>query len=167
MNQTQVLEKPILVEGLKWEPKVVGFGKMISSPLIKDGWRLVPFDQDNSSIPYESLERELDLIRTGHKIVGFVIAHEIEEPKPEPITQPQPQFANKPLVTEAGVSNALETILTVAAFAIGGLLYMFLAAGVSVICHSDPVLIAIVDTGPNDYQDYHRFVWVEVTRWYE
>ena len=145
MNQTKVLKKQIVLEGADWQPKVVGYGRMISSPITKNGWRIVPYNQDNSNIPYDALKRMQDLYKRDYKIVGLLIAHEIvEEP---PVEVPQGDDS----------SDVLEGILKVAGIIIGGLLFLFVAAAVSVVCSGDPVLIAVLEDGR----------WVEVIRWWE
>jgi len=143
--------------------EIFGYGNMITKPLESMGWKLIPADLYEYSIPSEGVSRVLQTINAGVRIQGVIIADD------ERRTAPPPMPA-KPKVS-------LPSAETVASFIGIGLLGLIVAAGViafapliivgaalaivSPALGYDPKLIILVDDGNGGT------VWISLLTWYE
>ena len=148
-----------------WTLPVVGYGKMITNPIYKNGWYIVPLEQYTDIIPKLAIETVEQIKNSGIEIEGFVVATRMNEPP----TQPPQDAKEASRISEIVLIKAVEVgkailpvaksvgkvILTVAG-AIGVLLGIVLIVGLAGACLSnDPVLIVVLKDGK----------WVEVMRW--
>jgi hypothetical protein len=147
--------------------EIFGYGDMITEPQESMGWKLIPADLYEYSIPVEGVERLRRIINAGVQIQGVIIADD------ERITEPQPASA-RPEVSLLSietimsfVSKALIVfICTAGAIAISvialiplAILGLFMGPGMSV--DYDPKLVVLVDDGKGGT------VWVSLFTWYE
>ena len=154
-------------EDLTLSLPVVGCGKMITSPMLVNGWYLVPEDQDRLSIPKECIEIVEQWKESGIRVQGIVIAHDTKpewwpiEPGPTPTTKPI-QAPQKCVVED--IMNGVGEILSVVAPIIGIGLLIVLGAALGAACN-DPVYIAVL--ADEYYENTDKNLWVEVHRWWE
>uniref|UniRef100_A0A7V3N605 Uncharacterized protein n=1 Tax=candidate division CPR3 bacterium TaxID=2268181 RepID=A0A7V3N605_UNCC3 len=162
-----------------WSLPVVGYGKMITEPIFKNGWYIVPLEQYTNIIPKLAIESVEQIKQSGVEIEGFVIATRMNEPPTRPpqdasntdnleelitkVEKEASRISEIVLVKAVEVGKAIlpvaktvgKVILTVAG-AIGVLLGIVLIIGLAGACLSnDPVLIVVLKDG----------TWVEVMRW--
>jgi hypothetical protein len=125
------------------------------------GWKLIPADLYEYSIPAEGVDRVLQIINAGVRIQGVIIADDKrrKEPPPTPV---------KPV-------DALPSVTTVMSFIGKVLLGLIVAAGVIAIAPHiliigavlalsasfDPKLIILVDDGNGGT------AWVSLLTWYD
>ncbi len=155
-----------------WSLPVVGYGRMITKPIFKNGWYLVPQEQYDGIIPDLAIESVEQMRQAGVEIEGVVIACRMQEPpeqdEPEEdeyerLAKQAKQVGELVLNKMASAGKALlpvakevgKVVLTVAG-AIGVFLGIVLIVGLAGACLSnDPVLIVVLKDGS----------WVEVMRW--
>ncbi len=152
----------------RWKDcKIFGFGSMITQPLESFGWKLVPADLYEYSIPPEGVERILKIVNSGVRIQGVIIADD-ERGKNSSHTQ------EKPMVSMPSARKVYSLIgrglLGLVILVCGVLFGLTVVAGAIVIVPLiilgaafgyDPKLIILVDDGKGGT------VWVSVLTWYD
>jgi hypothetical protein len=158
-------------------------GEMIEAPVDVNGWRLIPADQYEYSIPAEAVERVLHLVNSGVKLKGVVIADDVRSPQikknqPAPrhtrqTVQPKPEptpiefdwdAAGKVLKVLGLMGLAVAAVVTMswllaALVTIGtGLLVATLIIGALAF---DPKLIVLISDGDGGT------IWVSLYTWYD
>ena len=142
--------------------EIFGHGDMISEPLESKGWKLIPGDLYEYSIPAEGVDRVLQTINAGVRIKGVIIADD----ERRTVAAPTPTAA-KPKVS----LPSAETVIT---FIVQALLGLIVVAGAIVfspiflilyildpVMKYDPKLIILVEDGNGST------VWVSLLTWYE
>ena len=157
-----------------WEDcEIFGYGEMITEPQEAKGWKLIPADLYEYSIPAEGIVRLHQIINAGIRIQGIIIADDEQGKK----TQPSPTIPSISLPSLGPIASFIgSTLRSLLAIAIAGtLLYLFalsliylapliilgllIAAGTSLAL--DPKLVILVDDGNGSV------VWVSVFTWYD
>ena len=67
--------------------EIFGNGDMITQPLESMGWKLIPADLYEYSIPAEGVDRVLQTINAGVRIQGVIIADDNRRKEPPPTRQ--------------------------------------------------------------------------------
>lgn len=143
-----------------WWFRVVGNGEMITQPVYKDGWWLIPTPLDSTDIA--KARKRIDALKsTGIPIQGVVVAHEA------PRLLCAPKASDRPLVTQSAAQMALAVLkgvllgtLTLASAVVlittilPVLGSVVLLAGLVLI---DPAIIVVLEDG----------TWLEVLTYYE
>jgi len=152
-----------------------GSGAMITSPQEARGWKLIPADMYEYSIPVEAARRLLQVINAGVRVQGVIIADDQrrEAPAPPPATASpgKPREWIGPLAAEAGKALLwLAGAAAVLAF-VAGLVYIMLMAaplliGLMVLGafagnSYDPKLVILVDDGNGGS------AWISLFTWYD
>jgi hypothetical protein len=147
--------------------KVFGQGNMITQPLESMGWKLIPADLYEYSIPAQGVERILQIVNAGIHIRGVIIADDIHKDNP-------PQKSKKPVVSLPSVKIIFTFIgrvllgmltiavflgLTIAAFSIFFAPVLLLILGTDFVF--DPNLVILVDDGDGGT------AWISVYTWYD
>jgi hypothetical protein len=70
-------------EGWK-DYEIFGYGDMITQPREITGWKLIPADQYDHSIPIEAIKRLHEVINAGVRVQGVVIADDQRRTEPPP-----------------------------------------------------------------------------------
>lgn len=143
-----------------WSLPVIGYGRMITEPITKNGWHLFPLEHYEGSIPHLAIEIVEQMKQAGVEIEGVVIACRVEEPQPQEknayedvlVKVAEAGKAMTPVVKEVG--KVVFKVAGAVCVALGVLLLIGLA---SVCFSNDPVLIVVLSDGS----------WVEVARWEE
>ena len=165
---------------------VVGYGKMITSPMIVDEWYLVPEEIDRSSIPKECIEIVEQWREAGIRIQGIVIAHDHQPdwweevatlPQPVPLLVPPPEETEQEAEEDTldiewdAIWETVGTVLkymvigALAITGIGVLLVLLLFAASAGCLVNDPVYIAVL--ADEYYEGTDKNLWIEVHRWRE
>lgn len=158
MTDTYIQTKQILSN---WSMPVVGYGRMITEPLLKNGWYLVPLEKYAGIIPKLAIETVEQIKQSGVEIEGVVVAY--KENQPPAVETPSENIDEIVLnkVAEFGksllpVAKEIGKVVITVAGAIGVVLGVILIVGLAGVCLSnDPVLIVVLKDG----------TWVEVARW--
>jgi hypothetical protein len=110
--------------------EIFGHGDMITQPQDSNGWKLIPADQYEYSIPTEAVSRVHQLINAGVRIQGVIIADDVrrEIPAPTSVTTPVPAPVHAP--TSARPKVSLQPIKTALSSVGKTLLKLILIAGV-------------------------------------
>ena len=162
-------------EGWK-DCEVFGSGSMITQPLESSGWKLIPADQYEYSIPAEGVHRVYQLYTAGVRIRGIIIADDARQADRSParvkrdisltFVKPIGNFMLKAL--EAVVIGAILFAVVMGIIALVksypliipifflGLLF----CGASMNSY-DPKLIVLVDDGNGST------AWVTILTWYD
>ena len=138
--------------------EIFGYGDMITQPLESKGWKLIPYDLYEYSIPAEGVDRVLKTINAGVRIKGVIIAD--DERKSAPPSAPARPSISLP---------SAETILTFIAKVLFGLIVAFFAIALAPFWligaifgqDYDPKLIILVEDGKGNN------VWISLLTWYE
>lgn len=137
--------------------EIFGYGSMISQPVESMGWKLIPADLYEYSIPAECVTRVHKLINAGVRIRGIIIADDIRGRK----SIPHPA---KPALPNVAIRSAGEILLFIGK----GLLWLVVAAFVIPFTPLillgfvfDPKLIILVEDGEGNT------VWLSIFTWYE
>lgn len=152
-----------------WEDcEIFGYGKMITKPQELMGWKLIPADLYEYSIPAEGVERVHQIIEAGVQIQGVIIADDERSVK----SQPSPTKPKVSLSSFEKVLSSIAKLLLVSIFVVGGIFFslIFLVplvitglltgpAGMSM--DYDPKLVILVDDGNGGT------VWISLFTWYE
>lgn len=156
-----MIETKKTIQGIaNWSLPVVGYGRMITEPITKNGWHLVPLEQYVGSIPQLAIESVEQMKQAGVEIAGVIIACQVQQ---EP--EPQKDFYEDILGKAAEASKAMMPVVKevgkvvlkvtgVVCVALGIILLIGLAGA---CLSNDPVLIVVL----SDH------TWVEVMRWEE
>jgi len=147
--------------------KIFGHGDMIMQPLESMGWKLIPADLFEYSIPAEGVVRILQIINAGVRIQGVIIADDMHRTN----TQHTP---TKPLVSlpSAGtvfsiMGKALLGLVFIAGVILFGLTIvagLFMFAPILILNAAlgyDPKLIVLVEDGNGG------MAWISVFTWYD
>jgi hypothetical protein len=144
--------------------EIFGHGSMITQPQESNGWKLLPADLYEYSIPSEGVARVLQTINAGVRIQGVVIADDERRTVPQPIpTKPKVSLPSvKTVVSFIGI--VLLGLIVVACIIkfpslvlIGAALVVLFSAATAY----DPKLIILVDDGNGGT------VWISLLTWYE
>jgi hypothetical protein len=157
-----------------WEDcEIFGYGDMITQPQESMGWKLIPADLYEYSIPVEGVRRVHQIINAGVRIQGVIIAD--DERSTEPPLKPAWAKVSLPSVKSilSFIAKALLGLITVAgAIALFSLIALTLVyllplialvslIGISADVDFDPKLVILVDDGNGG------LVWVSLFTWYE
>ena len=160
--------------------EIFGSGNMITQPQESIGWKLIPADLYEYSIPAEGVDRVLQIINAGVRIQGVIIADDERRIEPTPVPA-RSKFSLAPVKKIVSlISKVLFRIIVAASVMtlIGlGLILIahlitfspwVLGIGLVVLLFSgapgtsyDPKLIILVDDGNGGT------VWVSVLTWYD
>lgn len=166
MSEADLVLKIAQQNGWK-DCEIFGHGGMITQPLESLGWKLIPADLFEYSIPAEGVDRILQIINTGVRIQGVIIADDTLRTNP-------PSTLSKPVVTLPSTrvvfSMLGKALLALAALAMVTLVGLSIAVGVFflapmiLLCAAvsrDPKLIILVDDGNGET------VWISVLTWFD
>lgn len=157
-----------------WEDcEIFGYGDMITEPLELMGWKLIPADLFEYSIPAEGVGRLHQIINAGVRIQGVIIAD--DERSTEPSSTPERPKISLPSIEPivSFIRRALRgLILIVGAIAIFSLFAISLIyltpllilgaiLGFGATMAFDPKLVILVDDGNGGT------TWVSIFTWYE
>ncbi len=147
--------------------EIFGSGPMITQPQDSTGWKLVPADLYQYSIPAAGVNRILQIIQEGVRIQGVIIADDLRR-NISPLAPSKPAapswkarriklFIGKALICLIAVAGAAAISLVLVA----GMIFLapVLILGAAV-CH-DPKLIILVDDGDGGT------AWISVLTWYD
>lgn len=155
-----------------WEDcEIFGSGDMITQPQELKGWKLIPADLYEGSIPTEGIGRVYRIINAGVRIRGIIIADDERrtEPPPAPATLKDSLPSIKPIMASFG-QTLLRLICIAGVIALVSLLALsliyfapviLLGALTSAVVDYDPKLVILVDDGKGGT------VWVSVLTWYD
>jgi hypothetical protein len=147
--------------------KIFGHGDMIVQPLESMGWKLIPADLFEYSIPAEGVVRILQIINAGVQIQGVIIADD------------KHRIDTQPILKKPGVSlPSARTVFSIIGKALLGLVIITgvillgftLLAGLFMFAPMimlnaamgyDPKLIVLVEDGNG------RMAWISVFTWYD
>ncbi len=150
-----------------------GSGAMITSPQEARGWKLIPADMYEYSIPVEAARRVMQVINAGVRIQGVIIADDQRREAPTPPPEPDSQALDwiGPLAAQAGKALLwLAGAAAMLAFVAGMASIMLIAAPVLVIMMMlggstgtsyDPKLVILVDDGNGGS------AWIDLFTWYD
>jgi hypothetical protein len=160
--------------------EIFGSGNMITQPQESIGWKLIPADLYEYSIPTEGVDRVLQTINAGVRIQGIIIADDERRAVPPPIPA-------RPKISLAAVKKVVSTIgkallmimvvagvftfvlfglilvahmITLSPWVLGIGLIVLLCSGASSTSY-DPKLIILVDDGNGGT------VWISLLAWYD
>jgi hypothetical protein len=169
-------------EGWK-DCEIFGNGRMITQPQESTGWKLIPADLYEYSIPPEGVARVLQTINAGVRIQGVIIADDERRTAPPPKPARLKIFMQSLKTVGASIGKTLLRMIAAAAVLAVVLLGLYIAvrlillaplvcAGIALfglICKGvsstnydyDPKLIILVDDGNGGT------VWISLFTWYE
>lgn len=144
--------------------------EMVTAPVFENGWKLIPADQYEYSIPPEALRRVSLLLNAGVRIQGIIIADDVRsrpaKPKTPDIGPIEIDWVTVRKVLRflgimAAVLAAVVAIITLAAViaAIGLGLLVAVALGTALVY--DPKLIVLIPDAEG------KTIWVCLYTWYE
>ena len=136
--------------------EIFGYGDMITQPLESMGWKLIPADLYEYSIPAEGVERVLQIINAGVRIKGIIIADDKRRTAPPPAPASLHVSLPPAETVFSWIGKALLGLLKVVGFILVSPIILLAA-----LLSFDPKLIILVDDG-NDHT-----VWVSLLTWYE
>jgi hypothetical protein len=171
--------------------EIFGYGDMITQPLESMGWNLIPADLFEYSIPDEGVDRILQILNTGVRIQGVIVADDQRKTNPPPtpakpvVSLPSARIIfsliGKALLRSVAITGAVLRGLALVAIVGGALLGLTMAAGavlhgltmaagvlicapLLLLCAAlshDPKLIILVDDGNGGT------VWISVLTWFD
>ena len=145
-------------------------GEMINTPIDVNGWKLIPADQYEHSIPAEAVERVLLLVNSGVQIQGIVIAddlriHQVQKIQPEPtpiqINWDVVKAVLKVLGTIVAVIAAIVTLSSLLAILATVGMGLLVVTGIVAAVAFDPKLIVLISDGNGET------VWFSLYTWYD
>jgi hypothetical protein len=154
--------------------EIFGNGEMITGPQEARGWKLIPADTYESAIPAEAARRVLQMINSGVRIQGVIIADD-QRRKAPPLSAPASPRKSlawvRPLAARVG-KTLLGLIGAAALLAVlAGFVYVLVMAPLLVIglmllgCFAgtnfDPKLVILVDDGNGGSS------WISLFTWYD
>jgi hypothetical protein len=145
--------------------EIFGYGSMITQTQDTTGWKLIPADLYQYSIPPEGVNRVLLAINAGIRIQGVIIADDERRKVPPPAAPAGPKIPRSALnAVLSFIGKALVgLILLVVAIKfsplvmVGAVIIGLIGAAVAF----DPKLIILVDDGNGGT------VWISLLTWYE
>jgi hypothetical protein len=144
--------------------EIFGNGDMITQPLESMGWKLIPADLYEYSIPAEGVDRVLQTINAGVRIQGVIIADDQRRKAPPP-TPVKPAVSLPSAATVLSfIGKALLGLVMIAGFIAFASSMIFLAPLLLLACITpalDPKLIILVDDGNGGT------AWVSLLTWYD
>ena len=175
--------------------EVFGYGDMITQPQESNGWKLIPADLYKYSIPKEAVARLHQIINTGVRVQGVIIADDERRIEPSPAPA-KPKFSLpsvKPIMSWIGnvLSGLIRSFQAVVSFSWKALLGLIRVAGIivlvslaaHVLIHFWPlsllglIVVAGVSTGTGTNYDPKLVVlvddgrggttWVSLFTWYD
>ncbi len=155
--------------------EIFGSGAMITDPGEARGWKLIPADMYEYSIPPEAASRVLQVINAGVRVQGVIIAddqrREAPTPPPEPDSPSKPlewvgplaARAGKVLLWLAGAAVILAVIAGIVSILLMGwpLLIGMLVLMAFTGTNYDPKLVILVDDGNGGS------AWIALFTWYD
>ena len=140
--------------------EIFGNGDMITHPMESKGWKLIPADLYEYSIPAEGVDRVLQIINAGVRIKGIIIADdERSTAPPETPARPEVSLPSAEIVAIFIVKVLLALIMVAGAIVFAP--FLLLGSIISASMEYDPKLIVLVDDGKG------ATVWVSLLTWYE
>jgi hypothetical protein len=157
-----------LAQQKRWKDcQIFGHGDMITQPLESQGWKLIPADLYEYSIPAKGVDRLLKVIDAGVHIQGVIIA---DDTRRRALTH----TPAKPVVSLATVKMVFSAIgiVLLVSVAFAGLILLGLVIAkalyllipllfLSPFLGFDPQLIILVDDGNGGT------TWISVLTWFE
>lgn len=155
--------------------EIFGSGAMITGPQEARGWKLIPADMYEYSIPPEAARRVLQLINAGVRVQGVIIADDQRREAPAPPASPGKSLewvgplaarAGKVLLCLVGAAAILAFVAGIVSILLMGwpLLIGILVLGVFGALtgvNYDPKLVILVDDGSGG------IAWIALFTWYE
>lgn len=147
--------------------EVFGHGSMITQPQDLAGWKLIPADLYEYSIPAEGVVRVLRVIQAGVPVKGIIIADDVRR------ASPAPGWGIRLARLKAGAAAAGKALAGMAALAVGIiLLHLLVKLSIILILFTpilllglmvsyDPRLVILVDDGQGGT------TWISVLTWYD
>ena len=171
-NEIDVVLEIAQEEGWK-DCEIFGYGNMITQPQESMGWKLIPADLYEYSIPREGVGRLHRIVNAGVRIQGVVIADDEHRTDP-PLTPARPEallpslekvvsFVGKALLRLACVAGAiaLVSLFAISLIYLAPLIILGSLARVTAGMEYDPKLVILVDDGRGGT------VWVSLFTWYD
>ena len=156
--------------------KIFGYGDMITQPLESLGWKLIPVDIYEYSIPAEGVDRILQIVNAGVRIQGVIIADDQRRTnRSHPPVKPVISLPSARTVFSL-IGKALLGLVAIAGVALVGLVAIAALIGLTKVAgalifapllifgaalSTDPKLIILVDDGNGGT------VWVSVLTWFD
>ena len=168
INEVDLVLKIAQQNGWK-DCEIFGSGDMITQPLESLGWKLIPADLYEYSIPEEGVARILQILNTGVRIQGVIVADDQRKTNPPPTpTKPVISLPSTRTVL-ALLGKALLGLVVIAGVALLGLtiaacallLAPLLILGAPMDMDYDPKLIILVDDGNGGT------AWISVLTWFD
>lgn len=148
--------------------EIFGHGEMITQPQESTGWKLIPADLYEYSIPAEGVERVLQTINAGVRIQGVIIADDGRRMADTP-AKPKVSLPSADAVLSF-IGKALLGLIAVA-IVVALIPVIFKGAVLLIACSPllllgasllhDPKLIILVDDGNGGT------AWVSLLTWYD
>lgn len=157
-----------------WEEcEIFGYGDMITQPQEANGWKLIPADLYQYTIPTVGISRVHRLLNAGVQIQGVIIADDERDAKPPP--EPARKKINlapvgafletvaRVLLGLVIIAGAIALIISIAwpLIILAPLFLLGLRAGPVTSVDYDPKLVILVDDGNGGT------VWVSLLTWYD
>jgi hypothetical protein len=144
--------------------EIFGHGDMITQPQDSMGWKLIPADLYEYSIPARGVDRVLQIVNEGVRIQGIIIADDQRRKAPSP-TPAKPAVSLPSAATVLSfVGKALLGLIMIAGFIAFATSMIFFAPLALLMClmpSYDPKLIILVDDGNGGT------AWVSILTWYD
>ena len=118
-SELEVVFEVAAKEGWK-DCEMFGHGDMITQPQESTGWKLIPADQYDHSIPIEAIKRLHQVINAGVQVRGVIIADDERRTEPPPAQARPKVLVKKVLLKAVGsvVSRIARTLLWLTCIAI-------------------------------------------------
>jgi hypothetical protein len=157
-----------------WEDyEIFGYGEMITEPQEAKGWKLIPANLYEYSIPTEGIARLHQIINAGVRIRGVIIADDelnretppapanpiVSLPKIESITIFLGRVMRALLLLT--VAGAVLSLLALSLIYLAPILILGFIVTAGASTDYDPKLVILVDDGNGGT------VWVSIFTWYE
>jgi hypothetical protein len=147
--------------------KIFGRGAMITQPLESMGWKLIPADLYEYSIPVEGVNRILQIINSGVHIQGVIIADDQRNKKSTtaPATPLKPQVSSKTSSDMIGKVLLgfvfIAMLIVIGSFALIGTVLIAPMLLMGIATNYDPELVILVDDGNEG------LAWISIFTWYD
>ncbi len=152
--------------------EIFGSGAMITSPQEERGWKLIPADMYEYSIPPEAARRVLQVINAGVRVQGVIIADDQRREAPTPPDNPGKSLewvgplaaqAGKALLCLVGAAAMVAFVAGIVSILLMGwpLVIGMLVLGAFSGVKFDPKLVILVDDGSGGS------AWIALFTWYE
>lgn len=152
--------------------EIFGHGSMITQPQESMGWKLIPADLYEYSIPAEGVSRVHQIINAGIRIQGVIIADDEKRTEPPPIpvkpktslpsAEAMLSFISKALLVLMMAAGAIALVIAAWPLIIVGAIVGILGSIFgSTNWEYDPKLVILVDDGNGGT------AWISILTWYD